>query len=264
MNRENFIKLSLLAGAGFALQGYNSKEKTHVLTLSFDDGFKKSFYKTAEIFNEYGLSACLNIIATGQLKSFNTEPVWIPQKLLGDFNDWNKLKGKGHEVMLHTWDHKNLTEMPVGEAKENLDKCFDFFSKNLDSYNASKSVYNFAYNASTPELDAYALQTVRAVRTGGWLVLKDGKYNTLTIPAKPCTLGCWGCGPDNCDAYIEGEIMEFLATSGGWLILNVHGLDGEGWGPLSTNYLDGLLKRLIKVKSLDILPTGMVLEKYTS
>ena len=41
----------------------------------------------------------------------------------------------------------------------------------------------------------------------------------------------------------------------------MHGLDDEGWGPVSATYVDGLLKRLVKVKNLDILPVGEVVRK---
>lgn len=43
------------------------KEKpAHIVTLSFDDGFRKSSIRTAEIYEKYKLSACINVIATGQ------------------------------------------------------------------------------------------------------------------------------------------------------------------------------------------------------
>ena len=261
MNRRNFIESATLLSLGLGLQSFIEKSKTHILTLSFDDGFKKSFYKIAEIHEEYGLKACLNVIATGHLPSFNTEPKWIPQKLLGNFEDWNTLIGRGHEVMPHSWDHLNLTKIPLKEAKLRIDKCLDYFEKNLEGYKPSEGVYNFAYNASSPELDSYALKRVRAVRTGGWLVLKDTMVNLLPSSPKPLALGCWGHGPDFCDTYTEQTVNTFLAGSGGWLILNLHGLDDEGWGPISTNYLDSLLKRLVKIKNLDVLPAGDVLKK---
>ena len=261
MNRRDFIKLSTLAGLGLGLAACTPKEKTHILTLSFDDGFKKSFYRIADIHEKYGLKACLNVIAAGHLPGFNTEPKWIPQQILGNFDDWNQLKSRGHEVMPHTWEHLNLTEIPLEKAKENIDKCLDYFEKNLKGYRTSEAVYNFAYNASTPELEDYALQRVRAVRTGGWLILKDTLLNRIPVSAEPVRLGCWGHGPDFCDDYIEQEVNKFLASSGGWLILNLHGLDEEGWGPVRTEYLDNLLNRLIQVKYLEVLPTGEVLKK---
>ena len=59
----------------------------------------------------------------------------------------------------------------------------------------------------------------------------------------------------------EDEIQKFLASPGGWLILNLHGLDNEGWGPVSTEYLDNLLSRMVKIDYLDVLPTGEVFKK---
>ncbi len=261
MNRRKFIRTTAAASIALGLGSWKNPGKTHYLSLSFDDGFKKSFYRTAEIHEEYGLKACLNVIATGHLPTFNTEPKWIPQHLLGNFDDWNAFKQKGHEVMPHTWEHLNLTEIPFEKATSNLDKCFDYFEKNLEGYDASKAMYNFAYNASTTELEDYALKRVRAVRTGGWLVLGDTMINLVNTSTAPEHLGCWSHGPDFCNNYVETEINKFLKGDGGWLILNCHGLDNEGWGPMSTSFLDKLLKRLSRIQSLSVLPTGMVLNE---
>ncbi len=53
----------------------------------------------------------------------------------------------------------------------------------------------------------------------------------------------------------------FITSSGGWLVLNLHGLDEEGWGPVSSKYLDDLLKRLVKIEYLEVLPAGEVLKR---
>ena len=55
--------------SGFAKT--ESIKKTHLVTLSFDDGFKKSSIRTAEIFEKYELSACINVIATAHLPALN-------------------------------------------------------------------------------------------------------------------------------------------------------------------------------------------------
>lgn len=267
MKRRHFIGTSLSALASFSLGSgslINDPGKTHYLSLSFDDGFKKSFYRIAEIHENYGLHACLNVIATGHLKSFNAEPQWIPQKILGDFNDWNKLKERGHEIMPHTWEHLRLPEIPIGKAKDNIEKCLHYFEENLAGYTSKGAVYNFAYNASTPELEDFVMTKVSAIRTGGWLVLKDTMMNAFPVQELPLRLGCWGHGPDFCDDYVEQEINNFLAGEGGWLILNLHGLDKEGWGPVSTQYLDNLLKRLIKIDSLAVKPTGEIIQQIIS
>ncbi len=262
MKRRNFI---WTAAAGTLALGFTGKfgtTKTHVLSLSFDDGFKKSFYKTAEIHEEYGLKACLNIIASAHLGN-NEGPENYHSDPVGNFDDWNRLKERGHEIMPHTWAHNNLTEMPFDQATALIDKCLDYFDDHLKGFNRKKAVYNFAYNASTPELEDYALSKVRAVRTGGWNIL-GGNLQANRFPDKtgPVRLGCWSYGPENADDWVETEVKNFLASDGGWLILNLHGLDDEGWGPVSSNYLDRLLKRLVKIETLDLLPVGITLEKY--
>ncbi len=262
MKRITFIKTSALAGLGLGFSGFKFHHlhgKTHILTLSFDDGFKKSFYRIADIHESYGLKACLNVIASGHLNSFKPKDKWIPPESLGNFDDWNILQDRGHEIMPHTWEHLNLTEIPIVKAKENIDKCLNYFEEHLEGFKSSESVYNFAYNASTPELEDYLFQRVRAIRTGGWLVLNGSKSNLLPVSPKPARLGCWGYGPDFCDDFVEEQVNDFLASSGGWLILNLHGLENEGWGPIRTSYLDNLLMRVTKIDYLAVMSYGEVL-----
>jgi len=64
--------------------------KRHIITLSFDDGFKKSSIKTAEIYEKYKLSACVNIVASAHMKDFR--PPDYPDVPRGDFGLWKDLK----------------------------------------------------------------------------------------------------------------------------------------------------------------------------
>ena len=253
MLRRNFVKKTALAGIATGFKSLIQRRSTHILTLSFDDGFKNSFYQIVEIFERYNLHACLNIIASGHLSTFK-KPDEYHNAQRGDFNDWNVLKKRGHEIMPHSWDHLNLTLMPLERAKEDITRCLDYFEENLDGFNASSAVYNFAYNASTADLEQFALIKVKAIRTYNIL-----PTNPIPISSNPVRLGCLSYGPDNADKWVEKIINDFLKDSGGWLILNLHGLDEEGWGPVSSKYLDSLLKRLVKINYLDILPTGEVL-----
>jgi peptidoglycan/xylan/chitin deacetylase (PgdA/CDA1 family) len=255
MKRRSFLKVSLAGSLAIGLNGYTRQDKTHIITLSFDDGFKKSFYKIADIHEAYGLMACLNIIATGHYQS-SALPASIKSSSRGDFDDWNKLKKRGHEIMPHSWDHSDLTKMPFEQAKEDIIKCLDYFEDNLEGFNASKAVYNFAFNYSTPELEKFTLSRVRAVRTQG-----DTPVNPIPNSDSPLRLGCWSYGPGNADIWLEKEVNEFLSSPGGWLILNLHGLDEEGWGPVSSEYLNKLLRRLVKAEKLDLLPVAEVLKR---
>jgi peptidoglycan/xylan/chitin deacetylase (PgdA/CDA1 family) len=131
MERRFFIRTTILGGLAAGLNSFTAKSKTHILTLSFDDGFKKSFYQTANIFERYNLRACLNVIASGHLSNFS-EPNNYHKDLRGDFNDWNALQKRGHEIMPHTWDHSHVIKLPPQEAKEDMLKCLQYFEENLD------------------------------------------------------------------------------------------------------------------------------------
>ena len=248
--RRQIIKYLGLASAGLVISqsAFAASEKKHIITLSFDDGFEKSSIKTAEIFEKYGLSACINVIATAHLNNFTLPNEYHAWKV-GDFQLWNELQKRGHEIMPHSYDHQNLAEMPFEKAKESILKCIDVFNEELDGFNAKESVYNFAYNASTPPIEEWLGTQVKAFRTGGPVV------NPLPFKGQK-KLTCISHGPENIDKHLGEAIDNFLKTPSGWFIYNTHGLDDEGWGPVSSVFLDELLDRLTKISTVDILPAG--------
>jgi peptidoglycan/xylan/chitin deacetylase (PgdA/CDA1 family) len=74
MKRRQFIKTSAAVATLAPALGFRPSQasKSHLITFSFDDGFRKSFLKLADIHEEYGLKACLNIIASGAHAGFPT------------------------------------------------------------------------------------------------------------------------------------------------------------------------------------------------
>ena len=259
LTRRTFIKTTAIGSIGFGFSAFNGAKKTHILTLSFDDGFKKSFHKVADIYEEYGLSACFNIIASGHLPEFQAVGKWILPELMGSFDDWNNLKSRGHEVMPHSWKHLNLTEQPLEEAKALITRCLDYFESHLEGYRSSNAVFNFPFNASTPELEEFTMSKVLAIRSYG-----DSAVGEIPKAQKAYRQACWSKGPENIDNWVEEMVNQFLESEGGWMILNTHGLDEEGWGPMSTTYLEGLIARLTAIDKLEIMPTGAVLNRSRS
>jgi len=256
LTRRSFIKTTAISSIAFGFSPFTGIEKTHILTLSFDDGFKKSFYKVADIYEKHGLSACFNIIASGHLPSFKGVGQYIRPELMGNFDDWNNLIARGHEVMPHSWQHLNLTQQPLEEAKSLIMRCLDYFELHLEGYESSDAVFNFPFNASTPELEEFAMSKVLAVRSQG-----ESAVNEIPGRQPAYRQGCWSKGPENIDSWVEEQVTQFLNSTGGWLILNSHGLDEEGWGPMSTAYLEGLMARLAVIDKLEIIPTGAVLKR---
>jgi peptidoglycan/xylan/chitin deacetylase (PgdA/CDA1 family) len=232
------------------------KNPLHIVTLSFDDGFKKSSIQTAEIYEKYNLSACINVIATAHHKDFelpNEYHAWPA----ADFGLWNELKQRGHEIMPHSYKHSDKSALPLSQAKELVLRCLYYFSRELKGFDRKQAVFNFPYNKSTPELEAWLPTQVRAFRTGG------GGLNPLPHKGQ-VKLTCTGFGPDNCEQHLDNEIEKLLAQNSGWLIYNLHGLDDEGWGPVRSSYLEELLERLLAIGSMAILPTGKALQDFGS
>ncbi len=229
--------------------------KRHIVTLSFDDGFRKSFSRIATIYEKYQLSACLNVIATGHRADFQPPGPYIAGSPRGDFTLWNELKQRGHEVMPHTYKHANLRQVPFDEATDLIGRCLDVFAEKLKGFDPKQAVYNFAYNASTPELEQWLTGRVRAFRTGGDAI------NPLPH-AGQVKLMCTSFGPGNCEQAIDREIARLLSRDRGWLIFNTHGLDEEGWGPIRATYLERLLDRLTRTDSVAVLPAGKALAEY--
>ena len=102
MKRRSFLKYVPISTVTYALSQTackpsgaptvdKSNEKTHIISMSFDDGFKKSFKRVAEIHENYGTSGCFNVIATAHLPSFKAVGLWILPELMGEFNLWNDL-----------------------------------------------------------------------------------------------------------------------------------------------------------------------------
>ena len=222
----------------------------HIVTLSFDDGFRKSNLKIAEIYERFGLRGCMNVLAApGDLVTEQYE--WGMDR--GDFPLWNELQARGHEMMPHGYNHANKREIGFQAAKDSILRCLDIFGEKLDGFDPKRAVFNFPYNQSTPEIEAWLPSVVRAFRTSG------GGLNPLPSPAT-VKLTTTGFGPDNCEQHLDREIEKLLAQPEGWLVYNTHGLDEEGWGPIRASYLEQLLDRLV-TKGVEVLPAGVALAR---
>lgn len=255
-HRRDVLKLMGLSAAALPLQGCFNKlqstdQKKHIITLSFDDGFKRSSLLTAEIYEKHNLSACINVIATGHEPGFKSPDAWqVTEK--GDFDLWNELQARGHEIMPHGYKHANKANLPLQDAKDLITKCLEYFTKHLKGFDSKKSVFNFPYNSSTPELETWLQNEVMAFRTAGPTI------NTMPYKGQK-KLTCGAFGPGSTEEHLEGEIKKLLEQPSGWLIYNTHGINGEGWGPMRYEFLDNLLYRLKNISSIAILPAGKAL-----
>jgi peptidoglycan/xylan/chitin deacetylase (PgdA/CDA1 family) len=226
----------------------------YIISLSFDDGFQRSNLRIAEIYERFGLSACFNVLAFEEIDGEKVIDIYhsFPK---GNFKLWNELQQRGHEIMPHGLIHHNLARMPFAEAQRSITRCLEVFTQELEHFQAKEAVYNFAYNASTPEIEAWLPDVVNAFRTGG------NAINPLPHPGL-VKLTTSGYGPKNCESHLDEHIQRLLAQPSGWLIYNTHGLDDEGWGPIGAEYLERLLEKLSSNDRVAIMPVGKALSTY--
>lgn len=222
----------------------------HIVTLSFDDGFRQSCLKIAEIYERFGLRGCMNVLAAPE-HLVPEQYEWGLDR--GDFPLWNELQARGHEIMPHGYNHANKREIGFEAARDSIRRCLDIFGEKLDGFDPRKAVFNFPYNQSSPELEAWLPSVVRAFRTSG------GGLNRLPSPST-VKLTTTGAGPENCEWHLTQEIELLMSEPEGWLVYNTHGLDEEGWGPIRANYLEQLLDRLVSA-SVEVLPAGVALAR---
>ena len=162
MRLDSITRRSFLKSVGLsALAAAVKRQKTHVITLSFDDGFRKSSLETVKIFEKHGLSACINVVATAHHDDF-VPPDEYHRFPVGDFGLWNELVARGHEVMPHGYRHQNLTEVPLQFAKDLIMRCLDYFSEALNGFEPEQAIFNFPYNASTPAIEEWLADQVKA------------------------------------------------------------------------------------------------------
>ena len=230
-------------------------KKMHIVSLSFDDGFEVSNLKIAEIYENFNLAACFNVIALGHAPDFVPPDPYHDDYPKGNFDLWNEMQSRGHEIMPHGLLHHNLAEMQFEDARRAITRCLEIFTSELNGFKPEESIYNFAYNASTPEIEAWLPGSVRAYRTGGETI------NPLPYEGQ-VKLTTTGHGPENCEHHLDATIDKLLSQPEGWLIYNTHGLDDEGWGPIRADYLEELLDQLTKIDSVHIMPVYRALIEF--
>lgn len=226
----------------------------HIISLSFDDGLRRSCLATAGIYERHGLAACFNVIATGHRPTFVPPDPYHVGMPKGDFGLWNELQSRGHEVMPHGLDHRDLRNCSFPEAQQSILGCLELFTAELEGFCPSEAIFNFPYNGSTPDLERWLPTVVKAFRTGG------PGINRLPHEGQ-VRLTCTAHGPGNCEQHLDGAIASLLSVPSGWLIYNTHGLDDEGWGPIGSGYLDRLLGRLRSIESVVVMPVGRALSE---
>jgi peptidoglycan/xylan/chitin deacetylase (PgdA/CDA1 family) len=119
-----------------------SKDRLHIVSLSFDDRLEKSNLKIAEIYEKFGLAACFNVIALGHAPDFEPPDPYHDGFPKGNFKLWNELQARGHEIMHHGLLHHNLAEKPFAGAQKSILRCLEVFEEEKDNLLEGMQVFS--------------------------------------------------------------------------------------------------------------------------
>jgi len=210
---------------------------TGAVSLCFDDGFRRTAQKVLRIFGQRGLAASFAVLAAPELAS---DPA-IRAAPIADWGFWRDAVAAGHTVEPHGYDHAHLGRMPADAAIASLERTLDCFAREIDGFRPADAVFHAPYLAAPPDIVEWIGARMLGVRIGG----EAEGLNDLQRVRRGGRIQCVTYGPDGVDASVEARLDRFLAHRSGWLVLVLHGLDDEGWGPLSSSALEAVLDRLL-------------------
>ncbi|MDK3162347.1 polysaccharide deacetylase family protein [Kamptonema cortianum] len=189
------------------------------VALFFDDNFRRSFSKVAALYESLGHRAIFCNVAAPPVN-------WQQSQDLGDWDLWNDLSARGHGIHPHGFDHTNLATIPFADACRDIEKCLDCFIRHLQGFAPSRTIFHYPFNSATDELITWTLKRVAAIRIGG-----PGCNSAETLQKRIIVADAFG--PENCAVHLRSKLCEVAETRPALFCYNLHGVDGEGWGPLA-------------------------------
>lgn len=224
-----------------------------LVSLCFDDGFRSSAQTIRRLFESRGLSACFAILAQPRQAA---DP-YVRASPVADWGYWREAMAAGHEIGVHGHAHENYNKLGETEVLDSLVRAEETFLRELPGFRACGSVFHVPYLAAPAPI----VEWLRARYLGVRMRTPSSGWNALTGLARGGTVSCTTFGPPDADTAITQRLEEFLGGPEGWLVLVLHGLDGEGWGSVSSATLEALLDR-ITARGIAVRPPGSVMLDY--
>jgi peptidoglycan-N-acetylglucosamine deacetylase len=194
--------------------------RTCAITYTFDDGCPYQYTKAIPMFNEFGYKLTMNTV---------TSPTWYEP------THWDQLQTAataGHEIASHTVTHPTLT--PANEVAE-LSNSKTTINANITPQQCFTVAYPYCVESTESVIATYYI----AGRTCSGAIVPATPSNFYQISS--FVLGSSGT---NTTSGINA-IANSAASSGGWAVYLIHGIDGDGgYSPLSSTILRATLDYL--------------------
>lgn len=206
-----------------------SKKNNRYASFTFDDALIDSAYKIDKLIYPYKATF---YIVTGWLKPnpIKIEDIYNIGVDHGDIKQWQELSSLGHEIGSHTVSHVKVNSL-------NMEKEY------FDSLSFIKKFHKPPYSLAMP----YCLKPITPLSYDS-IRLGQGKknYNSLK-KINFSQLNSFDPVENRLSVKEAFKIIDHLPASA-WLIFRAHGLDGEGYCPWQSEYLEAIYKFLLSEK----------------
>jgi len=214
--------------------------KERYLSITCDDGLINSALKVDQLLSP---NHATFYIVTGWLK-LNPIPILDTPKIIykhGSLVDWQLLSKKGHEIGSHTVSHLRPNQ-PINQAE--YYQSFELIKKIQPGPYSLATPYGASINIQSP------YDSIRLKEKRGFLkIIIDNKLDRIDffkiVSWDPVEL-----------KFSLSKIIRILQKipSRRWLVLRMHGLDGEGYCPWSATsfkqFIDSALRSGYQIKTI--------------
>jgi peptidoglycan/xylan/chitin deacetylase (PgdA/CDA1 family) len=225
------------------------------ISFCFDDGFRASADKIQRIFAQRNQSACFCVLTAPEL----AEDPFIRAAPIADWAYWREAIAAGHEVAPHGYAHEYFGKLSFEAACDSVQRTLDSFQQELPGFDAKRSLYHLAYLAAPVPV----VQWIGERTLGTRMALGGAGRNDLATWSQGMPIDCITFAPPDADELARQRVERFIQAEDGWLVLVFHGLDGEGWGTLSSDALTRMLDDIERA-GVVVAPPNRTLQQHIS
>ena len=216
------------------------------VSITFDDGLIEGARKAVRLLDEFGVPGVFYVV-TGWVRPRQMR--WIRERFNkgrehGDWNEWQEIQSKGHEVGSHTVTHLNAAGRLARWCPPLLSWELSHSRAELERHlGSAPSSISMPWNAPAGPLEPLVRRLYPACRLGG----KEAVANDLSS-LDWHRLHSWA--PDS-DVTGDEILAKVLATPPGhWFILQFHSFDNEGYMPITRQKFCQILQGIADGKNL--------------
>lgn len=226
-----------------------------VVSFTFDDGLQKSTEQVCKILSSYGFLATFYVVTgwvNGRRKPDGRDRFNLGRSH-GDWHFWKRVAVAGHEVGSHGFAHLNVggrkaRYLPWSAPLDLLRSQRDLRQK----IGEGRYTVGMPFNQSSWLSDLAVRKLFLGCRLGESEIVVN-KLDRMDI----FRLACWV--PRSSTPLSEYKAALEMTDPGSWLILQFHGVDDEGWEPVSSRMFSDICELIASTGEVDVMPVGDVL-----